>query len=282
MLSGGLACHDFSLEIETYQNFDEVLLPSFMKTKELYDNLDAIKIRPNYSEVKKKNVIGNPNWRLWIRNMWENASNDRLNNDLKYIYSCLSGNPNQIVSVCNNDYYEVLYASTNCLLNHNFCEKFMNEEYQNYYPEFLEDTDCSIDNGTSIKNILNDEKCKELVETLYSIKNNTLFHKVNKLFKKNYIFELEYQLMLIHMTNDDSKEEKINELLRIIYEISNETKSLPNPIQKYLHSRALFIFQSCIFAMFIEKLDIENIGFNFDRSIDNFFEISYSNISNKV
>jgi hypothetical protein len=183
MLGGGLACHDFSLENDNYPDFDEVLLPSFMKTKELHDNLDAIRIRPNYGDVKKINVIGNPNWKLWVRNMWENASKDRVNTDLKYIYSCLSGNPSQIVSVCNNDYYEVLYAKINCLLNTKFCESFMNEDFQDYFPDFKFDNDCSTDiseNGASNKSILPDEKCMELVESLYSIKNNSLITKVIK------------------------------------------------------------------------------------------------------
>ncbi len=89
-------------------------------------------------------------------------------------------------------------------------------------------------------------------------------------------------MILIHITNDDTKEEKLNDLVRIIFEISSEIKNLQNPVQKYLHSRVLFLFQTCIFAMYIGRIDLENIAFNFDKSVDYFFDISYSHICNKV
>ncbi len=84
------------------------------------------------------------------------------------------------------------------------------------------------------------------------------------------------------MTNDETKEEKLRELVRIIYEISSEIKNLQNPVQKYLHSRVLFLFQTCIFAMYLGRIDLEIVAFNFDKSVDNFFDISYSNICSKV
>ena len=159
-----------------------------MKTLELKENLDLLK-KVNLNEKKKVETIGNPNWQFWLRNMWDNCSNDKIEDpQLKYIFSCISGNPNKIIDVCNNDYYEALYAQINCLLNKKFYDNFLKEKFVNFSIDFYDDIyakeeDC--ENGSSlISREFPNIKCLEIEEILNSAKNNDIYSKVGYNLRK--------------------------------------------------------------------------------------------------
>lgn len=185
-ISGGLPPHDFFLDGQGFENFDELLLPSFMKTLELKESLGLIK-RSSLFDKDTNHSIGNPNWQLWLKNMWENSSKEKLTYQIKYIFSCLSGNPNQIMNICPHDYYEIFYAHINCLLNKKFYDKFLNEKYVDYSVNFFNETSTDeeeIQSGTTIiRKEFPNIKCLEIQEILDSSKNNDLYQKVSYILR---------------------------------------------------------------------------------------------------
>ena len=157
-----------------------------MKTSEFYKALPMIKNSSKGFDqtILNDKMFGNSNWRLWHKNLWDNSTMDSITDpNIKYIFSCLSGNPSQIMSVCNNDYYEVLFANINCLLNKNFFEKFQKEKFTDFSLNFLDSVSTEDEeNGANVYiNEFPNIKCMGIEETLDSVKNNNLYFKVKNL-----------------------------------------------------------------------------------------------------
>lgn len=220
MLNGGLPLNDFLIDKAESLNIDFDLFLPFMKNKdlkELQENLQSYRQVQNidYQNVINLHdgVVGNPNWILWFNFIYEAcevSDNQRLDH-LKHMQSYLSGNP-KILDVSQNlNIHETLYNHTNSFLNIKTISEYLSKERIDYYP-----VECP-----SVLNLYNKIKNKSLCDIVNLIKTQEVY---NQATNKDFLIEIELQLVLLHFSRSEEFLYNFNELLKLIIHVLSSEK----------------------------------------------------------
>lgn len=212
MLSCGLPSYNYNTESKL--NIDYDLLPIFCRTKELKA------LKNNDIDFSNTKIIGNNNWIIRLLSFYKTVdnnnsklkeNNEKLPSSLIKIHSLISGNSNNSCNYVKDGIqaHESLLFSLNSIYVLKILENYSKIKIINLYHS-LDDSKI-INNFINLLNNKNNNNCfKSLIELINYYKRNENDNMSNNRIGRDFMFNLELDIIKIYMFKDTCTNNKLN------------------------------------------------------------------------